>query len=221
MTHLETELQQIKDSIIEMMTIVKAQLSKGKEALIGLNKELALEVMHNEKRVNGYDIMIDNSCENVIARFNPVAIDLRFLLATLKINYHLERIGDNADGIARNVIDLKDKWNKELIESTDLSRSFDIAIEMLELVMQSYQDENTDLARKVFEKDKHIDNICNQALTVIAEYLKKNQENTEQDLYLLLIHRKLERVGDLLKNIAEEIIFYLEAKVLKHKKQKD
>ncbi|MCX6353258.1 MAG: phosphate transport system regulatory protein PhoU [Bacteroidetes bacterium] len=171
MTHLETELQQIKDSIIEMMTIVKAQLSKGKEALIGLNKELALEVMHNEKRVNGYDIMIDNSCENVIARFNPVAIDLRFLLATLK--------------------------------------------------MQSYQDENTDLARKVFEKDKHIDTICNQALTVIAEYLKKNQENTEQDLYLLLIHRKLERVGDLLKNIAEEIIFFLEAKVLKHKKQKD
>ena len=76
MTHLETELQQIKDAIIEMMTIVKAQLSKGKEALIGLNKELALEVMHNEKRVNGYDIMID--CNERFRFFFPTKL---FLLA--------------------------------------------------------------------------------------------------------------------------------------------
>ena len=218
MTHLESELKKIKDNTLEMMHIVRTQLSKGKEALMTSNKELALEVMHNEKRVNGYELLIDNSCENVIACFSPVAIDLRFVLATLKINYHLERIGDNADGIARNVIDIKEQWNAELLEKLELVKSFEIADEMIGYVLSSYENEDTNLARKVFEKDKFIDHITDNALSTISEYIKSNQQNVNQDLYLLLLHRKLERVGDLVKNIAEEIIFFVEAKVLKHKK---
>ncbi len=218
MTHLESELKKIKDSTLEMMHIVRTQLSKGKEALMTSNKELALEVMHNEKRVNGYELLIDNSCENVIACFSPVAIDLRFVLATLKINYHLERIGDNADGIARNVIDIKEQWNDELLRKLELVKSFEIADEMLGYVLDSYENEDTSMARKVFEKDKFIDHITDNALTTISEYIKANHSNVNQDLYLLLLHRKLERVGDLVKNIAEEIIFFVEAKVLKHKK---
>ncbi len=218
MTHLESELKKIKDNTLEMMHIVRTQLSKGKEALMTSNKELALEVMHNEKRVNGYELLIDNSCENVIACFSPVAIDLRFVLATLKINYHLERIGDNADGIARNVIDIKEQWNAELLEKLELVKSFEIADEMIGYVLNSYENEDTNLARKVFEKDKFIDHITDNALSTISEYIKSNQQNVNQDLYLLLLHRKLERVGDLVKNIAEEIIFFVEAKVLKHKK---
>ena len=218
MTHLESELKKIKDSTLEMMHIVRSQLSKGKEALMTSNKELALEVMHNEKRVNGYELMIDNSCENVIACFSPVAIDLRFVLATLKINYHLERIGDNADGIARNVIDLKEEWNKDLLARLELVKSFEIADVMLGYVIDSYENEDTNMARKVFEKDKLIDHITDKALLTISEYLKSNTQTVNQDLYFLLLHRKLERVGDLVKNIAEEIIFFVEAKVLKHKK---
>ena len=217
MTHLETELNKIRQSALEMMNIVKKQLLKGKEALITSNKELALEVMHNEKRVNGYELLIDNDCENVIACFSPVAIDLRFVIATLKINYHLERIGDNADGIARNVLDLQANWNAKLLESLELVKAFDVAAEMLDIIIDSYANEDTTLARKIFEKDKVIDDITKRALVKIADYLKHNNANIEKDLYLLLIHRKLERVGDLMKNMAEEIIFYVEAKVLKHK----
>lgn len=219
MTHLETELKKIKDTTLEMMQIVKSQLSKGKEALLTANKELALEVMHNEKRVNGYELLIDTNCENVIACFSPVAIDLRFVLATLKINYHLERIGDNADGIARNVIDLKEQWDEALLSKLELVKSFEIADEMLSYVISSYENEDTSMARKVFEKDKIIDNITDRALGVISDYLRENQQNVSQNLYLLLLHRKLERIGDLVKNIGEEIIFFVEAKVLKHKKQ--
>jgi phosphate transport system protein len=220
MTHLETELSKIKDNTLEMMGIVQNQLKKGAQALFTSNKEMALEVMHNEKRVNGYELLIDNSCENVIACFNPMANDLRFVLATLKINYHLERIGDNADGISRNVLDLKEQWDETLIEKLESVRAFDIVVDMLENVIDAYKNEDTAIVRKVFEKDKKVDQITHHALTTIAEYLRGNQSNVEQDLYLLLIHRKLERIGDLIKNIAEEIIFYLEAKVLKHKKEK-
>ncbi|MGZ5244295.1 MAG: phosphate signaling complex protein PhoU [Bacteroidia bacterium] len=221
MTHLEIELGKIRESALEMMGMVKNQLLKGKEALITSNKELALEVMHNEKRVNGYELLIDNDCENVIALFSPVAIDLRFVLATLKINYHLERIGDNADGIARNVLDLQAQWNQELLESLELVKAFDTAALMLQHIIDSYANEDSSLARKVFEMDKTIDDITDRALVKIADYLKQNNQNLEKDLYLLLIHRKLERVGDLMKNMAEEIIFYVEAKVLKHKRKSE
>jgi phosphate transport system protein len=218
MTHLETELNKLKNSALEMMTMVQNQMVKCQNALFNNNKELALEVMHNEKRVNGYELLIDNDCENIIACFSPVAIDLRFVLATVKINYHLERIGDNADGIARNVLDLQADWNPQLLSELQLSKSFDVTIEMMENIIEAYQTENTAVARKVFEMDNLIDDITDAAITRIAAYLKQNNQNVEKDLYLLLIHRKLERVGDLMKNMAEEIIFYLEAKVLKHNK---
>ncbi len=217
-THLESELNKIQEATLEMMHVVKNQLQKGREALLTSNRELALEVMHNEKRVNGYELMIDNSCEHVIACFAPVAIDLRFVLATLKINYHLERIGDNAEGISRNVMELKEQWSSELLERLQILKAFEIADAMLDAVIQSYQMEDTSMARKVFEKDKLIDQITHDSQRVIADYLSENNTNIHQDLYLLLIHRKLERVGDLIKNIAEEIIFFIEAKVLKHKK---
>ena len=84
MTHLESELGKVKQSALEMMTIVKNQLQKCKEAFLTSNNELALDVMHNEKRVNGYELLIDNDCENIIACFNPVAIDLRLILGNFK-----------------------------------------------------------------------------------------------------------------------------------------
>ena len=84
-------------------------------------------------------------------------------------------------------------------------------------IIEAYEKEDTTLARTVFEKDIFIDTITDKAINIIADYLKTNHSNIEKDLYLLLIHRKLERTGDLIKNMAEEIIFYVEAKVLKHK----
>jgi len=221
MTHIDIEIQKIKKSALEMMNMVRSQLQKGKEALVEFNKEIALEVMHNEKRVNGYELIIDNDCENLIALFSPVAVDLRFVLATLKINYHIERIGDNADGIARNVLDLNENWNPELLTKLELVKAFDMADDMFNDVIASYETENTSLARTVFKKDKILDQITFNAFNILAENIREHPEKIEHSLYLLLIHRKLERIGDLIKNIAEETIFYIEAKVLKHKSKKD
>jgi phosphate transport system protein len=217
MTHLETELHKIKQFAIEMMHIVQSQLSKSKEAFLTVNKDLAFEVLHTERRVNGYELLIDSECENLIALMNPVAIDLRFVLATLKINYQLERIADNAKSIAQNVVDVQPVWDKALLERLQLVRAFEMAQSMLEDVIESFENENTATARKVFEKDKNLDEITHRCIEIIAVYLKDSSQNIEQDLNLLLIHRKLERIGDLIKNIAEEIIFYIEAKILKHR----
>ncbi|MGH2566264.1 MAG: phosphate signaling complex PhoU family protein, partial [Ginsengibacter sp.] len=125
MTQFETELADVKSEVINMWQLVLLQLSKAKEAMLTFNKDLAREVIAKEKRVNALELKIDRDCENVFALYCPVAIDLRFLLAALKINNNLERIGDIAEGIARYVVDSPVKFNAEILKSTDLIQMYE------------------------------------------------------------------------------------------------
>lgn len=220
MTHLETELKQLKDSITEMFSMVISQLSKSKDALVNLDKDLAREVRANERRINSFELKLDRDCENLIALFNPVAIDLRFVIASLKINSNLERIGDIAEGIANYVLYLKFEPGKDLLDATQLIKMFDTAIQMLEMSMLSYANEDTSIARNSFKEDEFLNEANLKSTEVIADYIRANPDNINQALYTISTVRKLERVGDQCKNIAEEVIFYMEAKVLKHKHDK-
>ncbi|MFM9057125.1 MAG: phosphate signaling complex protein PhoU, partial [Bacteroidota bacterium] len=197
--------------------LVRTQLEKSRESLVRLDKDLAREVMVNEKRVNAFELKVDRDCENTIALFNPVAIDLRFVLACLKINSNLERIGDIADGICQFVLNIKMEPEKDLLETTRMMEMFDTSIEILEEVRLAFENEDTRLARSVFKKDELLDEINMNANQAVAEFIKSHPDRINQSLYLLSSIRKLERVGDQCKNISEEIIFYIEAKVLKHK----
>lgn len=224
MTHLDTELQQLKDNLIEMWTLVKNQLSKAQEALFNNDKDLAREVVLVEKRVNAFELGIDQDCENVFALFNPVAVDLRLVLAIIKINNNLERQGDSAKGIAKLVLEFDGPFDKNLLEITRLSEMFTENLTMLTELTEAFEKEDGIIARKTFKRDELLDEINDHTIAVVADYVRKNLENTEQALQILSIIRKLERSGDHSKNIAEEIIFYIEAKVLKHKgkdKKKD
>jgi phosphate transport system protein len=118
MSHLNIELQNLRSNILEMFELVQTQLTKSKESFLQLDKDLAREVVINEKRVNGFELKIDRDCENIIALFNPVAIDLRFVLACMKINSNLERIGDIAESVAKFVMNFKLEPEKELLETS-------------------------------------------------------------------------------------------------------
>jgi len=217
MTHLDSELKKLKIDMLEMFGLVASQLGKSKEALLKLDKDLAREVLVNEKRVNGFELKIDRDCENVIALFNPLAIDLRFVLACLKINSNLERIGDIAEGICQFVLNIRLEPEKDLIAGTRTIEMFETSERILNEVMEAFDKEDTRLARSVFKMDEILDEINLHANTAVAEFIKTHPDRINQSLYLLSIIRKLERVGDQCKNISEEIIFYIEAKVLKHK----
>lgn len=218
MTQLETELQQLKDEAKNMWELVHGQLQKALSALLNFDGDLAREVVAMEKRVNATELKIDRDCENIFALYSPVAIDLRFLLAVLKINTNLERTGDIAEGIAKDVISSKEAFKPALLEATRLIEMYREAMVMLEETLTAFENEDTILARSVFEKDEFLDAINRQANELIIAYLKNNSEDINQALHALSIIRKLERVGDQSKNIVEEIIFYIEAKVLKHSK---
>ena len=217
MTHLDVELRNLKSDMLDMFGLVLGQLEKSKEALVSLDKDLAREILVNEKRVNGYELKVDRDCENIIALFNPVAIDLRFVLACLKTNSNLERVGDIAEGIAQFVLKFKLEPEKKLLEESRLLEMFDVSIEILRICMVAYETEDTKLARSVFKMDEVLDEININASEAVAEFIRNNMNRINQSLYTLSTIRKLERVGDQCKNIAEEIIFYIEAKVLKHK----
>ena len=219
MTQLETELGQLKEEVKNMWGLVRSQLLKALSSLINFDKDLAREVVLMEKRVNATELKIDRDCENILALYTPVAIDLRFLLAVLKINSNLERIGDIAEGIAKYMLSAEKEFSQSLLDATELIEMYRESIIMLEETLEAFTNEDTALARSVFKKDEYLDNINIKINERLCDYLKTSSDDLDQALYVLSIVRKLERVGDQSKNIAEEIIFYIEAKVLKHSEE--
>lgn len=220
MSHLDTELRLLNEDLLEMMYLVKSQLKKGQEAFMNFDEELAHEIMVNERRVDALELKIDRDCENILALFNPVAIDLRFVIASFKINSDLERLGDHADSIAKYILDFGGPIEEKVIKKMRLDEMYSIATDMLNNVFNAFIKEDTQLARKVFKQDKTLNEINRSASKMTADLIKEDSDNIKVYLYLFSIIRKLERVGDLAKNTAEEIIFYIEAKVLKHQKDK-
>ena len=220
MTHLEGELLDLRSEIKEMFRLVISQLLKTREALLNFDKDLARDVVITEKRVNALELKIDRDCENIFALFNPVAVDLRTVLAVLKINNNLERSGDIAEGIAKHIISAGQNFDEKLLQDTEILRMYDETNAILQDVLIAFDTDDTRLARSVFKRDDIIDAINFNANAVIADFIRKNPESVDEGLYLISMIRKLERVGDHCKNIAEEIIFNIEAQVLKHKSKK-
>ncbi|MDR0412299.1 MAG: phosphate signaling complex protein PhoU [Dysgonamonadaceae bacterium] len=222
MKHAEKELIAIKEEVSRMWTLVLSQLEKAKQAFFNNDVEQAREVVSREKRVNTFELKIDSDCENYIALYNPVAIDLRLVLSLIKISYTLERIGDFAEGIARHIVeDSCDAVTESLKDELELAVMFDTVIEMLSDSFTALDSENTRLSGKILAKDERIDAIYRNAIRKLAVYLRKEPAQIECGLKTMLILRKIERIGDHCSNIVEEIVFYIDAKVLKHKKNRE
>lgn len=214
---IESELVSLKKEIDEMWTLVYNQLDRAGESVLTLDKELAQQVVVRERRVNAFELKIDSDVEDIIALYSPVAIDLRFVLAMLKINTNLERLGDFAEGIARFVLKCNEPiLDGELLRQLRLEEMQSEVLTMLQLAKRALNEESLELATAVFSKDNLLDDINAQATSVLAEYIEVHPEAVYACLELSGVFRKLERAGDHITNIAEEIVFFIDAKVLKH-----
>lgn len=219
MTQFETEIKQLREEVVQMCQLVHSQLSKGLSSLLNFDKDLAREVVMLEKRVNASELQIERACENILAIYCPVAVDLRFILAVLKINTNLERVGDIAEGIAKLLIDTEMPFKQALLDYTKVVEMYGEAIEVTEEILNAFEKEDSVTARSIFKRDEFLDQINRSANDLLSSYLGEHPEDLSQALNILSIIRRLERVGDQAENIAEEIIFYLEAKVIKHTKK--
>ena len=220
MAHKEIELERLNTKLLEMWDLVGDQLRKGREAMINPDRDLIENIKKLGKKVKSYDLKIDRMCENYFALFTPVAVDLRMVLAILKINSNLERIGDTVEGIAYFLKKQEGPLDPLLLEKTQVMPMYEMAIGMFDDCQKALREKDTTLAKELIKRDKGLNRIYRESDKIVIAILKDAPEKTKQCLILLSIIKKIERVGDQVSNIAEEIIFYRKAKIVKHKGKK-
>lgn len=211
---------EIKEIVLEMFELVRNQVQDTRKAVLDFNHDLCREVLIQEKKVNALDLKIDKEAEKIMALYSPVAVDLRFIITALNINTFLERIGDNTQGICNYILSMDVPFNKETLSQSLLLEQIDITLEMFDYIIDAYTEEDTSKAARVLTLDTKVDEINNKALDFIMSKISSDLDGMKNYLYLLSMIRKTERIGDLINNLAEETIFYIDAKVLKHKKKK-
>ena len=214
---IESELMQLRSEVYQMWTLVYKQMEQAQKAVLDMDHDIAQQILVREKRVDAYELKIDSEVEDFIALYTPVAVDLRFVLAMLKVNNDLERIGDYADGIARFVRDSEaESLDPVLVEKLQLDAMFTVVLEMMSDLQKALVDEDPVKAASVMSKDDRLDKIKAASEGILVEYAKSNADSIATCMGLAGVFRKLERTGDHLTNIAEEIVFFIDAKVLKH-----
>lgn len=217
MPAVEPELQALRENLYDMLSMVKGQIEKCMEAVEKRDVALAQKVMDDEKKINIQELAIDRDCENILALYTPVATDLRLVLATLKITNDLERIGDSAKSLAKVLTGKLGRKEYKWMESLNFVPMLAVLVSMLKEMGTALRKEDTKPALKAVKKDDELNDYFKKAVKTTADLIVKNPADAKTILTLLLTVRNLERSGDLTKNIAEEIVFQIEARVVKHK----
>jgi phosphate transport system protein len=212
--HFEKELERLKTNIIRMGSIVEEAIQASIRSLLGSDPELSRKVIDNDHRVNTLEIEIDNEIVDILALQQPVATDLRTILAAQTINTDLERIGDHAVNVAESALSLASSdLGGRLFE---IPRMAEISSLMLRNALDSFIHQDTELAESVLEKDDLIDESNRRMTKEIIRMTEEDPKTIRIGFELIRVSRNLERVADLATNIAEEVIFLAKAKVVKH-----
>jgi phosphate transport system protein len=214
MRHFELELDNLKMNLIRMGSLVDDQIEAACEALFEADADKARRVIRNDEQVNHFDTMIDHECQRIFALAQPVAIDLRLLMAALKINNELERIGDIAVNIAERALPLVG-YNR-FLQSTRLSEMAQISRIMARDSLDSFIQNNPDLATRVLVSDDVVDGLDRTIFHQLVDRMKESHDLIEPASHMMILSRHLERLADHATNIAEDVIFLVDAKIVKH-----
>ncbi len=213
-THLELELEAIKSKIFEMADLAIEAISKSVESLKKSDTTLAQSVIDGDSLLDQLEITIDDECIRVLVTRQPAATHLRLVLAILKINTDLERIGDLATNIAKETVRLQGQPTlKPLI---DIPRMAEIGIEMIKDALRAITEMDPVIAEKVIERDNEIDELNIQIYRELFSYMAENPKSISQALGLIMIAKVLERIGDHATNIAERAIYYVNGVDVRH-----
>ena len=213
--HFDEELKELHKDILKMGVLAQESIFKSIEALKNRDRTEAKEVVDKDDKIDELELAIDEKCIDLIARYQPLASDLRFITTGMKINSELERIADLAVDIAQRVLELVDKpLLKPLVDIPKLST---IAQNMVREAIDAFVNRDAELARKVVLSDSEADKLRNLVQEeLINDYMARDPKSADRAVPLLLIARHLERICDHTTNIAEDIIYMVKAKVVKH-----
>jgi phosphate transport system protein len=213
--HFDEELKELHKEILKMGVMTQEEIFKSTESLKNRDKSQAQAVISSDEKIDELELSIDEKCIDLIARYQPMASDLRFIATAMKINADLERIADLAVDICERALEIIDKpILKPLIDIPKLS---EVAQKMVKDAIDAFVNRNVELARIVVRTDSQADSLRNKVSDeLINDYMAKDAKTVDRAVPLLLIARYLERICDHATNIAEDVIYMVEAKVVKH-----
>lgn len=200
-------LNELKERLLAMAGLVEQAIQRAVEAYSARDQALCEAVVLSEQEINRMEREIDQLAVDLLAMEQPMARDLRFIIAVIRINADLERVGDQAVSIARRVRDLRSVASADL--AVDVPRFGSLAAAMVRRALQAFIDEDAEMAASVHAMDDEVDDLNWAAYRTILARIREDVGVTEQALNLLIICRSLERVGDHATNIAEDVIFWV------------
>ena len=214
MRHFEERLNELRLHLLEMGGLVESAVHMSVQALIEANVELAREVLADEPRINQLEIQNDDLATGLLALEQPVASDLRFITAAIKINNNLERMGDKAANIAERSIALASE--PAVTSLVDIARLGRLVEPMVHQALDAFVRRDSALARNVLAADDAVDDMRNHISAEIVQRLEEEPRFAKPWLDLLFIARSLERIGDHATNIAEDVVFMVDGVDVRH-----
>lgn len=212
--HLQTEIEKLKNSVLELSSLVEESVHKSVRSINHKDEELARDVIVKDQDIDKKEVDVEEECLKILALYQPVAIDLRFVIVALKINNDLERIGDLAVNIAERAIFLS--------KQKDLSMPFDFetmskkTIKMLKLAIDSLIKMDVDLANQVCLMDDDVDAINRKMYSFVYEKIKEMPLQAETLIHFLSVSKNLERIADYATNISMDVVYMIEGTIVRH-----
>jgi phosphate transport system protein len=212
--NFQQKLDELKERLLVMAGLVEQAIQRATEAYSSRDVELCELVRLSEPAVNRMEREIDQAALDLLAMEQPMAVDLRFIIAVIRINADLERVGDQAVNIAGRVQDLGMFANIDI--PVDIPKLASLSSAMVRKALQAFIEGDADLAQSVLLLDDQVDEMNREAFRSLGELIKSRPEMTPQALNALIISRNLERVGDHATNIAEDVIFWVRGADVRH-----
>jgi len=213
-THFQKELDELKGYLLTMATLVEETIRDAVQSLVKRDSALAKKTFEMEDRINSIELTIDNMCLKLLALRQPMAADFRFISSAMKITTDLERMGDQAVNIAERAISLNQE--PQLKPYLDIPRMAEIAQSMVKDVLDAFVNRDSKLARSVCERDDLVDRLNDQVIRELLTYMADDPKTIPRAVHLMIVCRCLERIGDHATNIAEDVIFMVDALIIKH-----
>jgi phosphate transport system protein len=214
--HLQRELDRLKKRILSLGAMVEERVRLAIRAIETRDADLADKIISGDYEIDEYEVEVEEECLKIMALHQPVAVDLRFLTAIIKINNDLERIGDEAVNIADRLRIIAKKPKLDI--RFDYSEMTEKTASMLKMSLDALVNLDLDLAVHVCVLDDEVDDFQNEAYDVIKQAIRDNPERVAYLINLFLISRHLERIADHATNIAEDVIYMIEGEIVRHGK---
>jgi len=213
--HFKRETEKLKKKILTIGAMVEENVKKAIDHIANNNDdEVIKEVKKLDDKIDQYEVDVEEECLKILALYQPVANDLRYIIAVLKINNDLERVSDHAVNIVKQTRHLRKKYHDDL--NVDFTVMGEKVIIMLKDSLDALIGLDAELARKVREADDEVDEIHKKMYSEIEKIIKKDKDATGYMMNVMQISRNLERIADLATNIAEDVIYLIEGRIVRH-----